>query len=225
MVRINIIVEGQTEEKFVKELIQSNLAAHEVYIIPRCIETSRNSKGKIYRGGVTTYEKIKNDILRWIKQDKGAYVTTMFDLYRLPSDFPEYDKISFIKDPIEKVTKIEQAFHNDINEKNFIPYIQLHEFEALLYCDVNKIDDILRLNHNSKSMNKQLQLIVNQFNSPEEINDNPDTAPSKRLLKLYSWYQKTTDGILIAKQIGIQNMTDQCKHFSAWLEKLKSLQK
>ena len=88
MVRLNIIVEGHTEETFVRDMLVPHLGMHGVFVSGvRRVETGRK-KGKIFRGGVTNYSKAKKDIQIWMKQEKDAWFSTMFDLYALPEDFP-----------------------------------------------------------------------------------------------------------------------------------------
>jgi hypothetical protein len=222
-IRVNLIVEGQTEETFVREVLKEPLAQKGVYLVARRVETGRKH-GAIFRGGMgrgKSYEKQRQDILRWLSQDKQAFVSTMFDLYGLPENFPGVQKYKGISSPYEKVAKIETAFQDDIQNRHFIPYIQLHEFESLLFSQVESIDAVLGLRPPTRL--QELQKIRQQCVSPEEINDSPLTAPSKRLIQLYPGYDKPAFGPRIATRIGIETMRKACQHFNAWLEKLESL--
>ncbi len=89
--------------------------------------------------GLIRYAKLKNDLLRWIREDKNsdARFTSMVDLYRLPSDFPGRDSAMRFRDPFARVQSLEESFGVDIGDRRFIPHIQLHEFEALLFSDPN----------------------------------------------------------------------------------------
>lgn len=91
-------------------------------------------KKKSYRGGVISYEKAKNDIVCWLKEDRNSdvYFSTMFDLYALPNDFPKFEEAKKCADVYRKVEVLEEAFKEDIGDYRFLPYIQLHEFEALI---------------------------------------------------------------------------------------------
>ncbi|ETR68333.1 MAG: hypothetical protein OMM_10637 [Candidatus Magnetoglobus multicellularis str. Araruama] len=135
MIRLNIIVEGHTEERFVKEVLSVHLALFQVYAVARKVETSRHGK-KLFKGGMTTYAKLKNDFHRWMKHDNSNNVrfTSMFDLYGLPKDFPDFQTSVKMNDPYQKVETLENSFAKDIQDSRFIPYIQLHEYEALLLC-------------------------------------------------------------------------------------------
>ncbi|MGL4611735.1 MAG: DUF4276 family protein [Trueperaceae bacterium] len=219
--RVNIIVEGQTEREFVREILGKVLSYKQVYVAARAVETSRDNRtGKIYRGGLFSYERSRRDIIRWLHQDKNAFVTTMFDLYALPKDFPGYQEAISYSDLYNRVEFIEQALESDINHSRFIPYIQLHEFEALLFSNVDAICNVCGLNERNKNT---LQVIRSSFATPEHINDNPQTAPSKRILSVHPSYEKITDGVRIAETIGLDHLRRECLHFHHWLEKLESL--
>ena len=90
-IRLNFIVEGQTEEAFVKQILSPYLAGREVWAQARCVLTSRRRNIK-HRGGIKNYEKARNDINAWIREDRNSDVrfTTMFDMYGLPTNFPGY---------------------------------------------------------------------------------------------------------------------------------------
>lgn len=224
MIRVNVIAEGQTEETFVRTVLAPELGTKNVFLTARCVETSR-TKSKIYRGGLLDYEKARKDIIRWLKQDKDAIVTTMFDLYALPDSFPGKKENKKIDDPYELVSSLEERFFEDIStetecKNRFVPYIQLHEFEGLLFSDIEKIHEVMRVNTDKRS---KLVEISEKFNNPELINQGSDTAPSKRLTKLYSTYDKVTSGTIIAQKIGLSEIRRKCSHFHDWLSKIESL--
>jgi len=221
IVRLSMIVEGQTEETFVRDLLQEPLANRRVYVQARCVET-RRKQGRVYRGGMTTYGKAKRDIQRWLLEDKTAYLTTMFDFYKLPTDFPGFAQVKNFGDPYQKVMHLEESLAADIADSRFIPYIQLYEFEGLLFSDVQALDAILKGHHN-RSLLTRLQQIRAQFKTPEEINDGETTAPSKRLQSLYPSYEKVLFGPLIAKRIGLDRLRQECPHFRDWMSKLEAL--
>ncbi|WP_129630991.1 DUF4276 family protein [Candidatus Oscillochloris fontis] len=223
MIRLHFIVEGQTEETFVNRVLSHFLGQYMISVDVRRIETSRRS-GKIYRGGITEYIKIKKDVTLWMKEDQNndAFFTTMFDLYALPNDFPEFTLAKQSNDAYDRVEIMEQAFEKDISDPRFIPYIQLHEFEALILSDPRCFDWEF-INHNKAI--SQLIEVCSQFDSPELINDNPNTAPSKRIIQLIPEYQgrKSSAGSLIAEKIGIPSIAAKCPHFAAWLKRLVAL--
>ncbi|OQX27512.1 MAG: hypothetical protein BWK80_04965 [Desulfobacteraceae bacterium IS3] len=223
MIRLNMIVEGQTEQAFVKNVLSQYLASYHIYISVRCVETGRN-KSRIYRGGMTGYEKAEKDIHRWMKEDKNedARFTTMFDLYGLPADFPGFDDAKKLSDPYLLVEKIETSFEQDICDRRFIPYIQLHEYESLILTDPDKFKTLFI--GADKQINK-LKELISHYSSPELINDGEETAPSKRIIKEMPLYKdmKSTAGPIIAQKIGLEAIRQKCSHFNEWVIKLESL--
>ncbi len=219
MIRLKIITEGQTEEGFVREILAPHLRQFHVEAIAITLITA--VKARTYRGGIIPYDRVKKIILQSF-EEQGAYVTTMFDLYKLPGTFPGMDDAACIPNPIMRVEAIESALKTTINNRFFIPYIQIHEFEALLFSDVATIDEVMTAQERSKIT--ELDAIIRQFpNGPEYIDDGEETAPSKRLLKLYPSYQKRTRGIQIAQRISLDTMREECPHFDSWITQLEKL--
>ena len=223
-VRLNFIVEGQTEEAFVKRILNPHLANLGVYVKVRCVLTSwrRNIK---HRGGIGSYEKARNDINTWIKEDRNSDVrfTTMFDVYGLPTNFPGYGDAKQKSDPYGRVKVLEDALGEDISDRRFIPHFQLHEFEALLLSDPQKLD----LQFDSSTGIRQLVDMVASFDSPELINDGDNTAPSKRIIGEIPEYEKMKPSAapIVAEKIGLPTLRLQCKHFDEWLCRLEMLNK
>lgn len=215
MIRLNIVVEGQTEEAFVNEILQEHLQRLGIYATPILLRTSKTG-----RGGVTTFARIENQVSRLCKEDTGAYVSTMLDYYGLPKDFPSI-QLKNPRDAYKSVNRLETDFQARIGYKHrFIPCILLHEFEALLFADVNGFD-ILEADCPGivASLADEVEGI-----EPEAINDRPETAPSKRIIKQFSRYQKPLHGSLVAMDVGLEAMRARCPHFAQWLEKLEQLQ-
>ncbi len=219
MVRVHVLVEGQTEETFANKVLRPHFWAMEVYLYPRLV-------GKPgHRGGIGEYPRARRDILTVLRQDGEALCTTMFDYYGMPGSWPQRETAR--KSPFpQKPVVIEQALLTDIagelgggfNPARFIPYVQMHEFEALLFSDPKLLADGLDLPSDSET-----RRIREQFPSPEEINDSQQTAPFKRIMGLNPGYAKVTDGALISQKIGLKVMRDQCPHFNEWLRKLEAL--
>ena len=222
MIRVNIVVEGQTEESFVKQVLGPYLLGRNIHLTPRLVLLKR-SKRSAARGGLRNYKQPKQDIQQWMKQDKTAYCTTMFDLYALPIDFPGMNSIPPRSTPHQRVQHLEQAFCTDLgNPRGFIPYIQLHEFEAILFSDINILDNELSTLEPRSMLNELLQ-ITEAFKDPELIDDSPSSAPSKRLLSLYPTYDKRAYGQLVSKKIGIDRIRTSCRHFHDWILQLEGL--
>ncbi|MBR9856365.1 MAG: DUF4276 family protein [Gammaproteobacteria bacterium] len=212
MIRVNVFVEGQTEETFVRDLLLPYFANQGIYLNAILAQTSTG-----HRGGIVSYGKVKHQVTRLCRQDKGAFVTTLIDYYGLPTDFPGLD--SQEPDARLRISALEAAFAADINESNFIPNFLLHEFEALLFCEPKKFADWL----DDDAPVVRLEAIKASFDSPELINNSPQTAPSKRILALVPEYRKTLHGPLIAEDIGLDTIRAQCPHFNDWIERLQAL--
>lgn len=213
MRRVLILVEGDTEEQFVKKILAPHLEPQSIFIIPTIVTTRRMKSGPDFKGGAVSYGKVRGDIVRLLK-DTNAFVTTMLDFYGLPSDFPGRMTMS-AGTAYQRVEYLEQAFRKDIANRNFHPYLSLHEFEALLFAEHKKIAQAF----SGKDVDTKLQAIRNKFGSPEEIND--DEPPSKRILELLPRYRKPTDGILIAAAIGLDRIRAECPHFDQWVTQLE----
>ena len=224
MKRLHITAEGQTEESFVNNTLKQHLASHGVYADVRRVLTGKKH-GKLYRGGMTNYAKAKNDIVRWLKEEQGngdVAFSTMFDLYALPEDFPGFAEAKRLNNPYQKVAAIEEAFARDIDDYRFIPYIQLHEFEALLFVN----PQLFEIEYfDTPEAIDELQKIAEKFANPELIDQGPETAPSKRIIKVLPDYEnnKPAVGSMIAHEIGIDELRKACAHFNEWLAKLEQL--
>lgn len=214
MKRVKLLVEGQTEEAFVNNLLAPRYAPQGVYFTPIIVRTSDGHKG-----GATSYGKIKWQIER-LCGDSDAVVSTLFDLYGLPEDFPGQNCADYPHQSSghQKALFLEQKWVADMQRRNFIPNLLVHEFEALLFTDIRAFaewtDDDSCLNplHAAR-----------QTHAPEDINDHPATAPSKRILAAWRGYQKTFHGPLIALCIGLDNIRAACPHFNQWLLKMEHL--
>lgn len=220
-IRLNITSEGDTERRFVKDVLFHYLVDRNIFCEARNVLTSKEIK---QRGGMTSYSKAKADIMQWIKKEcsPDRRFTTMFDYYALPTDFPGWTEAKRKSDPYEAIEQIESAFKEDISDWRFIPYIQLHEFESLIFSD---LDSLLSEYEEKGEQIKELkrQLAQTPSNNPELINDKKETSPSHRILKLIPTYHKVSTGPLLAELITIDKMREKCKHFDEWLTKLERL--
>lgn len=208
--RLFIVVEGQTEEEFVKELMAPYFQERGIYVYPVIIHTSKGHKG-----GFVNYEHLKNDIKKLLKsQGQEVVVTTFVDFFRCP-ELPGSDKWGNISNHRERIVEMEKAIKNDINDWRFYPYIQLHEFEAVLFSSGKGF-----IKYFDEDNALELQEIVDKYENPEDINSTPDGAPSKRLLRIVPEYDKVMYGNIIALEIGIITILDRCPRFKEWVNTL-----
>lgn len=211
MKRLYIIVEGQAEQEFVNSMIAPHMQKYGIYnVTPILIRTSKTG-----RGGFVNYEHLKNDAIKLLHSKKDDFIVSMFvDFFRIP-EIPKKERWEIKTNHLEKVEEMEQCIAEDINDSRFIPYIQLHEFEALLFSTNKGFESFF-----SEDDAKDTQHIINTFNNPEDINTTPTGAPSKRLLTIKDNYDKVIEGNLIALEIGINDILAKCPRFRAWIEKL-----
>jgi len=221
-IHLHIIAEGQTEQKFVLKVLAPHLAQHQVFADARCILTSKDKHtGRQSRGGLPNYLKAKNDIQRWLKEDSrtNCRFSTMFDFYALPNDFPAFAQAKDYADPYHKIACLEAALTQNIGDNRFIPYIQLHEFEALILADARKLD--WEYFEHEAAIASLVTMVGDTC--PELINDGAETAPSKRILKQIPEYDKVTAGWTVVEQIGLATLRHKCPHFNEWLTRLEQL--
>ena len=221
MVRINITAEGQTEEAFITQILVPYLLSK-----GKLVQTRRLRTSKTQRGGYTTYGKARYDVVQWLRSEPHAWHTTMVDLYGLHHDFPGYTDACSIHNPAAKVQHIQRAWLADLATTEtaahkFIPYVQLHEFEALLFADAAVMEEWLGLNRELPA--GCFTQIVQLYPNPEWINDSPLTAPSKRIERLCTGYDKVGEGLFVVQEIGLEQMRVSCPLFGAWLTMLESL--
>lgn len=217
--KVLVLVEGPTEEGFVKRILTPYFSTMDIYLIPTIITTKVVLKGPNYKGGVNSYNQIKKDLIPLLNDSSASLVTTMIDFYGLPSDFPGYDSRPN-GTCFEKIVHLEKSFFNDISSSKFLPYLQLHEFEALIFANEDKFEEVFidRQNRITK-----ITTINEAYNTPEEINDNPLTAPSKRLKKIFNEYDKVLHSQLLLQNVDLQNLRTKCNHFNEWITKLENI--
>lgn len=206
MKRVIVFCEGQTEETFVNRILSPAFYNRQIYI------SARNF------GGVSRYSGIKKHLTTLCRSDTSAYITTMLDYYGLPSDTPGMkEKLS--GDIYQKVEYVEQCIGDDINAANLLPNLVLHEFEALLF---SKPEAFSACGMPHKNVEDLCQ-IRRKFQTPEHINNSPQTAPSKRILSVYPEYLKIVDGYQVSNEIGLETIRSECCHFDKWMQKLENL--
>jgi hypothetical protein len=225
MIRLYLFAEGQTEQTFADNILKPHLAQYDVFLEKIILIAHARKKGKVHRGGGRNYQPMKDDIVRFLKQEQGDNVrfTTMIGLYAIAPEFPRlYEAEILRQNPIQRVEFLENSFAEDVGEQRFIPYIQLHEYEAYLFSDPTCFESFY---DNCLDQVETLKDIADSYETPELINDSRETAPSKRIIAQFPDYEKakSTVGSLLAESIGLAKIRSKCPHFNAWLSKLESL--
>jgi hypothetical protein len=218
MKRVLILVEGQTEETFVREVLAPHLLARNVALVPKLLVTKRIKSGGHFKGGAVSYAQVKGDLHRLLADTGAERITTMLDYYGLPEDFPGLEDRP-VGTCYPRVEHVERAFQADIGHPRFLPYLALHEFEALLFTNPSRCAWIFS---EAPGATEHMQAIRAGVASPEEINEGPTTAPSKRILRVFPGYQKTVHGPLAAIEYGLAPLRAACPHFHQWVSALEA---
>lgn len=218
MKRLLVLVEGQTEETFVRDVLTPHLNPMTIHPTPVILKTKRVKAGGHFRGGVTSTDQVLADARRLLNDTRASAVTTILDYYGLPSDFPGMAQRP-PGDAYERVDCVERAFLAAINVPSFIPHLVLHEYEAWIFADPECCDWVF----DDSSVAENLTAIAHGAGGPERINEFPQSAPSKRLVQEFSGYKKTLHGPMAVGAIGLARVREKCPHFDAWLRRVEGL--
>jgi uncharacterized protein DUF4276 len=218
--RVSVIVEGPTERSFVQEVLAPVLWSRGIYLTPTILGVPG------HKGGRTNYVRVRKDVLRQLKEDRTACCSTMLDFYGLGKGFPGTPLPPDLSN-VDKVIHLERAMGADIiaevpdlrPDARFLPYLQLHEYEGLLFSNPEAFANSLSDSH----LTPQFQAIRQSFPTPEDIDDSPDKAPSKLVSRLCPSYNKVLDGTRAASAVGVEAMRRECPHFRDWVESLEQL--
>ena len=223
--RLLVHVEGQTEEAFVKRLLAPHFGHRGFVSVDARIMGHSRQRGR--RGGVRSWISFREELIRQLKSDRHLFHTSMVDFYGMPAEgnraWPGRQEAA--KMPQDRRGQhLAQQMLADLHttrpgEERFVPFVTMHEFEALLFSDCEAFARALAM----PELTEPLRDIRNQFESPEHINDAPETAPSKRVEALHPRYAKVTDGTAAAEEVTLAKMTQQCPHFANWLHRLETL--
>ncbi len=222
--RLLVHVEGQTELSFVNSLLSEHLAAGY-----SCVRARLAGNPRMQRVGIRSWQSVKRDILKALKPAREMIVTTRVDYYAVPQNWPRRAKSPSMNSASEKAEHVEAALLADIGEEmgsrfnpmRFLPLVVMHEFEALLFSDPDRFARGI----GRGDLAAELHTIRHAFGSPEDINDSPENAPSKRIERLFPGYNKVRSGVNAANDIGLAKIRHQCPHFNDWLNRLESLPK
>lgn len=216
MKRLIVICEGPTEKEFCRDVLAPHFQKMDILIMAPTIKHSG--------GGIVPWRVLKGQVEKHL-HERDAVVTTFIDYYGIKDEhgFPGWDIASKAKHNIDKVLFLEQAMLEDLPDgcrHRFIPYLQLHEFESLLFSDVN----VFAQNFEANEMDLvKLESIVAEFPNPEDINNSPKTAPSKRIESAVEGYRKVLYGNCLAMDIGLDKMRQRCPHFNEWISNLEKI--
>ena len=208
MKRLIIVCEGQTEQSFCQNVLSPYFQTKGIVVEAPTIKHSH--------GGIVPWETLK-------RQD--AIVTMLIDFYRIKDSyqFPGWEEAKTIADSQDKMNGLFQDMLNDMPEdlrSRFVPYIQLHEFEGLLFSDISAFkNNFLPAECNFEA----IQSAIDEFETPEDINNKPETAPSSRLIAAVAGYNKVVYGSLLAEETGLSTIRSRCPLFNTWIERIEEV--
>ena len=212
-----ILLEGQSEEVFCKQILKPYFETKNIFLKYSIFSTGKKYNGTKYRGGITDYSKFTKDINNVLNDQSYDLITTFIDFYG-------FLKIAPFKDEIDesncyaRVAQTENRLRKDIkNNKRFLPYMNLHEYEIIYYIDETITKKILNNNFDGKKYKK----IIQNYKNIETINENPDDAPSKRLERICPSYDKIYHSTLISQELQLTSILDKCKHFKEWIDQIE----
>lgn len=215
MKRLIIICEGPTEQAFCNDILRNHLLSKDIYLESPTIKHSN--------GGIVSWETLKKQIITHLNED-NSIVSLFVDYYRIRDsyNFPGWMDSKNIADIYERMRYLFERMSLSIDltlRSRFIPYIQLHEFEGLLFSDISVFPNNFTKEELDFSL---LEDAVNSANTPEEINNGPNTAPSERLKKAIKGYDKIVYGSCLAYDIGLKTIREKCILFNEWIGKLEN---
>ncbi|TAG58365.1 MAG: DUF4276 family protein [Cytophagales bacterium] len=219
MKRIIIICEGQTEQSFCQNVLQPYFNTKNIWLETPTIKKSG--------GGIVNWNSLKKQIITTLIQNPNIIVTTFIDYYGILErhNFPNWLESEKILDKNVRIKSLENAILLDINpnlQHRFFPYIQLHEFECLLFCNPNVFTN--NFDENEFLDFDYLLETFNSYSNPEMINNGDETSPSKRLSRiLKNKYNKVTFGSLLAEEIGLKLIMEKCPRFNEWVLKIENV--
>lgn len=199
-INISIVCEGPTEVDFIKKKLNKEYF-NPINISLKPIAINKTAHQQSLEGNISV-----DRLVTFVKKAEFKIVTTLVDFY----GFKKTDK----KTPHE----IEEELEARVNQEFFIPYLQVHETEALWFSDKNAIAGAKNANDQQQRM---LSDIIQQYPNPEDINDSRETAPSKRLEKIFTDYKKIIDGNHIFDKISVKTMKSKCPRFAEWLDTIE----
>jgi hypothetical protein len=205
MLRAHVLVEGQTEETIVKQVFAPYYEKRQVYVSCSLLTTKRPAGGPKHKGGVTTWARMRDDIGRLLHDTSLTALTTLVDFYAFPEDAPGMEN----RPPgtaYEKVRYVESALTAAIGDPRFVPHLVLHETEAWVLAACETLTAVMG------GPCAELSQAVEAEGCAELVNDRPETAPSKRILKVFDRYRKTVDGPLVVSDLGLDGVRARCPH-------------
>lgn len=214
MKRLIIVCEGQTEQSFCQNLLSP-------YFLPKGIVVEAPTIKRSH-GGIVPWDTLKRQLVEHLHEG-DAIVTMLIDFYRIKDSyqFPGWEEAKTIENSQDKMNGLFHDMSNDMPEDlrdRFVPYIQYHEFEGLLFSDISAFrNNFLPTECDFDA----IQSAIDEFETPEDINNKPETAPSSRLMAAVTGYDKVLYGTILAEDTGLGTIRSRCPLFNSWIERIE----
>lgn len=216
MKRLIIVCEGQTEQSFCQNVLSSYFLSKGIVVEAPTIKHSH--------GGIVPWETLKRQLVEHLHEGV-AVVTMLIDFYRIKDSyqFPGWEEAKAIENSQDKMNGLFQDMLNNMPEDlrdRFVPYIQLHEFEGLLFSDISAFrNNFMPVECDFDA----IQSAIDEFETPEDINNTPETAPSSRLIAAVTGYDKVLYGTMLAEETGLTTIRSRCPLFNSWIERVEKV--
>jgi len=212
---MQVLVEGQTEERMVNRVFGPELGRRDICLTPVVLTTRRAAGRPHDKGGVSKWSVIEREIRGLLRNSSLDRVTTMFDLYGLPSDTPGVADAP-TGDAYARVRHVEEAMARAVADPRFLPFLALHETEAWVLAAANELSELVGV----PALAGTLRAQVTAAGGPELVDGGPDTAPSKRIVRAHLGYKKVVDGSDAVELLGLDALRAVCPHLDGWLKRL-----
>lgn len=214
MKRLIIVCEGQTEQSFCQNVLSPYFQAKGIVVEAPLIKQSG--------GGIVSWETLKRQLVAHLHEG-DAIVTMLIDFYGIKDSyqFPGWEEAKSIENSQDKMNGLFLDMLKDMPEElksRFVPYIQLHEFEGLLFSDISAFrNNFMPVECDFDA----IQSAIDEFETPEDINNTPKTAPSSRLISAVTGYDKVLYGTILAEETGLGTIRSRCPLFNSWIERIE----
>jgi hypothetical protein len=214
---LHILCEGQTEEVVARDVMVPYFDPVSVQVTYSIFTTKRPAGGPAFKGGLSRWPKLERELRLKLHDSSTTVLTTMFDYYAFPADAPGMaDRPR--GSPYDRVRHVEAALAKAIGSRRFVPNLVLHEIEAWVLADCVRLGDLM----GDPLPAAELARIVHRQGGPELVNDGPDTAPAKRIMRAYPRYLKPVDGPLVIADAGLDSIRGCCPHADGWLREIEA---
>ncbi|KZB86408.1 DUF4276 family protein [Amycolatopsis regifaucium] len=214
--RLHLLVEGQTEATVVRDVLSGHLQRQGWLVTYSTVRTQTSSK--TYRGGVTSWPKLRRELKELLASAHLTVLTTLFDYYGFPTDAPGMATRP-AGTATAKVEHVEKAMKTEIGDHRFVPHLVQHELESWVFAAGDQLAEL----RDDPTVAERITRDCAESGGPELVNDDPKNAPSKRLARYCPGYTKTLEGPLAIADLGIEGLRARCPHFADWLATLGSL--